>query len=415
MQSPTPSDWIIDPTLAVFVQGLEHPTILVTTQGIIALTNQAFSDLFGPKNYIAQNVSSLIWSERTVANHDQYMKSSLEGIPPHSSKVIGVADRRLFAKHSDGSKMPITLRIDVLHQKDGTFFVATFRLRKMALEDYMFCTKIGTGSFGTVWCARDGTEEVAIKIISKDTIKNVETVLHEEQVLRKGSPHPFIITCRTTFHDNLNIYFVMDLAPGGDLEKYMRGRTLCEKEVVVYMTELMLGIEFLHEKDIILRDIKLENILLSAQGHVRLCDFGVSTTTLELTTTLCGTPDYMAPEMLQGVPYSNKVDIWALGCVGHELLIGSMPWETEPTFLEQVEPADGPLCRRMLHRMLSPNPLDRPSIKALRADPFFHGINWKDVLDEKLVPPIIPIAKSSSRSSLRRKLHLALQASTKGF
>ena len=200
----------------------------------------------------------------------------------------------------------------------------------------------------------------------------------------------------------------MDLAHGGDLESYMRGRTLSEKDTQVYLAELILGIEFLHQKNIILRDIKLENILLSAQGHVRICDFGVSITTPGLTSTLCGTPEYMAPEMIQGVPYSNKIDIWALGCVGHELLTGMMPWEIDPPFLETNKDS---MCCMMLHRMLALTPIERPSIKSLRADPFFHTISWKDVLQEKLVPAIIPVPKAYPCSRTRRKLQLALQAS----
>lgn len=178
----------------------------------------------------------------------------------------------------------------------------------------------------------------ALKILRKTQIiklKQVDHVQHERAVLGEVAGHPFITNLIATFSDQNSLYMLLDYVPGGELFSYLRKfRRFDESIARVYAAEIVLVLEFLHEQQggIAYRDLKPENLLLDNDGHIKLVDFGFAKRLghpdhhpVE-TYTLCGTPEYLAPEVIQNKGHSTAVDWWALGILIYEFLAGYPPF-----------------------------------------------------------------------------------------
>lgn len=195
---------------------------------------------------------------------------------------------------------------------------------------------IGRGSFGKVFLVqkRDTKELFAMKVLKKEDVLNRNQIAHtksERQILSKVKC-PFIVNMHYAFQTPDKLYMVMDFLNGGELFFHLRkSEKFSEDRIRFYAAEIILALENLHQQGIIYRDLKPENILLDQEGHIRLTDFGLSKEGIfrknqDRTFTICGTPEYLAPEIIRGEGHGEVADWWSLGTLLYEMQVGFPPF-----------------------------------------------------------------------------------------
>jgi len=291
---------------------------------------------------------------------------------------------------------------------------------KLGLHSFKFLKVIGKGSFGKVMLAeRRGTSEhYAIKVLKKDAIipdDDMECVLTEKRVLSLAGEHPYLTSLHSCFQTVDRLFFVMEYVNGGDLMfQIQKANKFDETRSRFYAAEITLGLQFLHRKGIIYRDLKLDNVLLDHEGHVKLADFGMCKDGMQensKTGTFCGTPDYIAPEILREDPYGFSVDWWALGVLMYEMMAGLPPFQAdnEDDMFEIIlhEEAGYPAwlskeAVSILKGLMTKNPDRRlgcvPGIGevAINKHPFFAYIDWNKLEARQIRAPFQPQIKSST-------------------
>ncbi|XP_026729449.1 putative protein kinase C delta type homolog isoform X5 [Trichoplusia ni] len=287
------------------------------------------------------------------------------------------------------------------------------RFRKYTVEDFQFIKVLGKGSFGKVLLAelRDTEYYYAVKCLKKDVVledDDVECTLIERKVLALGTNHPYLCHLFATFQTDSHLFFVMEYLNGGDLMFHIQqsGR-FPELRARFYAAEIVSGLKFLHKRGIVYRDLKLDNILLDFEGHVRIADFGMCKLQIYLdktADTFCGTPDYMAPEIIKGLKYNQTVDWWSFGVLLYEMLIGQSPFSgcdedelfwsicnempSYPRFLSQE-------ALTILTRLLDKDARTRLGGTEcmhgeIRDQDFFHPIHWDRLERRELEAPFRP-------------------------
>lgn len=204
---------------------------------------------------------------------------------------------------------------------------------KIGPQHFELLKLLGEGAFGKVILvqSRLNKEMYAMKVISKKMLKkknNISYMRSERAILTKIH-HPFLVSLCFAFQSVTKLFLVMNFLPGGELFLHLRKRgIILEREVQFYLGEMIIAIDFLHGKGIIHRDLKPENVLLQKDAHVCITDFGLAKEIGDgkATRTLCGTSEYMAPEMLTRNGYGKAVDWWALGALCYEMLVGKPPF-----------------------------------------------------------------------------------------
>ncbi|KAL0985415.1 hypothetical protein UPYG_G00156580 [Umbra pygmaea] len=279
-------------------------------------------------------------------------------------------------------------------------------------SDFHFVKVIGKGSFGKVVLARyrQSGGFYAVKVLQKETIlkkKEQKNVMVERSVLMKGLQHPFLVGLHFSFQTSHHLYFVLDYVSGGDLFFHLqRLGAFSEPRAKLYSAEIASALGYLHSVNIVYRDLKPENILLDRDGHVVLTDFGLCKEGVSVngtTQTICGTPEYLAPEVLLGKAYSWNVDWWGLGCVLHEMLYGLPPFysrsraqmlknilHTPLRLRSSVSQSAQSLLRGLLEKDSTKRLGERHDLAELQNHSFFLSINWDDLLARKIPPLFIP-------------------------
>ncbi|KAF2156743.1 serine/threonine-protein kinase YPK2/YKR2 [Myriangium duriaei CBS 260.36] len=293
----------------------------------------------------------------------------------------------------------------------GVKFVEN-RQRSLKIEDFELLKVVGKGSFGKVMQVqkRDTHRIYALKTLRKAHIISRSEVAHtlaERSVLSQIN-NPFIVPLKFSFQSPEKLYLVLAFVNGGELFHHLqREQRFDINRSRFYAAELLCALECLHGFNVIYRDLKPENILLDYTGHIALCDFGLCKLDMkdqDKTNTFCGTPEYLAPELLHGTGYTKTVDWWTLGVLLYEMLTGLPPFYDENTndmyrkILSEPLHFPGPEIVPPAARDLLTKLLDRDATKRLgvngaaeiKAHPFFHSIDWRKLLDRKYEPSFKP-------------------------
>ncbi|XP_065920460.1 calcium-independent protein kinase C-like [Dysidea avara] len=288
---------------------------------------------------------------------------------------------------------------------------------KLTLSDFQFVKVLGKGSFGKVMLAEHKTtgKVYAIKVLKKKSIiedDDVDCTLTEKRVLAISARHPFLTALHSCFQTKERLFFVMEYITGGDLMfQIQRSRKFEEDRTRFYSAEIVSALLFLHARGIIYRDLKLDNVLLDQDGHVKVADFGMCKENIangKLTSTFCGTPDYIAPEILQEKDYGASVDWWALGVLMYEMMAGQPPFEAdnEDELFESILHDDvlypvwlSREATSILRGFLTKTPARRlgcqPGIgeRQIKGHAFFRSIDWPALESRKIPPPYKPMVK----------------------
>ncbi|CAI5756592.1 unnamed protein product [Candida verbasci] len=367
-------------------------------------------------------------------------------------------------KKSQAEWLPLTARV-IGEKVSGSILIkweyTSLAKKNFGPDNFEFLRLLGKGTFGQVFqvIKKDTSRIYAMKVLSKKVIVKKKEIAHtigERNILVRTSTtsSPFIVGLKFSFQTPTDLYLVTDYMSGGELFWHLQkeGR-FSEDRAKFYIAELVCALEHLHDNSIVYRDLKPENILLDANGHIALCDFGLSKANLNndgTTNTFCGTTEYLAPEvLLDESGYTKMVDFWSLGVLIFEMTCGWSPFYADNTqqmykniafgkvrFPKEILSAEG---RSFVKGLLNRNPKHRlgatNDARELKAHPFFNDIDW-NLLKSKSIPPPFkphltsetdtsnfdPEFTSESTTALKKQMEMAstplspgIQANFKGF
>ncbi|KAA0712877.1 Protein kinase C delta type [Triplophysa tibetana] len=289
---------------------------------------------------------------------------------------------------------------------------------RITAEQFIFHKVLGKGSFGKVFLAelKGSSEWFAVKALKKDVVlidDDIECTMIEKRVLALAWDNPFLTHLYSTFQSKEHLFFVMEYLNGGDLMFHIQEKGRFDLfRTTFYAAEIVCGLQFLHSKGIIYRDLKLDNVMLDGNGHIKIADFGMCKENVfgeNRATTFCGTPDYIAPEILLGQQYTFSVDWWSFGVLVYEMLIGQSPFhgDDEDELFESIR-MDTPHyprwittdTREMLEKLFERDPSRRLGIVGnVRTQSFFKSVNWSALERREVDPPFKPKVKSPNDCS----------------
>ena len=280
---------------------------------------------------------------------------------------------------------------------------------KLTLNDLFFCKNLGKGKFGNVSLVHDQKNYYAIKAVSRNAAEKqkilIKYFLEEKRVLLKLD-HPFVMKLVKTFKDESNVFYLTEFINGKSMAKYIDKRQENDiqnkLETQFYVSTLFIILNYLNSKNIIHRDLKPDNIMIDEKGYLKLIDFGTAIILKDFTSTITGTPHYIAPEVLLGKGYNSSCDYWSLGIITHELYYNSYPFGNNATnpmdIYKQVLKIEvnlslkgDPIVNSFIRALLKKKTSKRLcSLDLAKKHSFFKDYNWEDLIDFKVKPPFIP-------------------------
>ncbi|KAK1803037.1 hypothetical protein P4O66_021575, partial [Electrophorus voltai] len=350
-----------------------------------------------------------------------------------------VADK-LAKQEEEGILCSPTSQIEIVNEEEMDTSISHHKRKTM--NDFDYLKLLGKGTFGKVILVKEKASGTyyAMKILKKEVIIAKDEVAHtltESRVL-KNTRHPFLTSLKYSFQTKDRLCFVMEYVNGGELFFHLsRERVFSEDRTRFYGAEIVSALDYLHSAKIVYRDLKLENLMLDKDGHIKITDFGLckeGITDAATMKTFCGTPEYLAPEVpvgyctdwgvlaicelsvfmidqvLEDNDYGRAVDWWGLGVVMYEMMCGRLPFYNqdheklfELILMEEIKfprtlSAD---AKSLLSGLLIKDPNKRlgggpDDAKEIMRHSFFSTLDWQDVYDKKLVPPFMPQVTSET-------------------
>lgn len=282
--------------------------------------------------------------------------------------------------------------------------------KSIGLEDFHPIRTVGTGSYGRVILVQHTPTDTpyALKILSKAKVvkkKQVEHALNERKILQAVS-FPFIVQMPSSFKDNANLYMVLEYVKGGEIFSHLRRlHKFSESLSQFYASQIVLILEYLHNLGIVYRDLKPENLLIDAHGYIKLTDFGFAKKLKgSRTYTLCGTPEYLAPEVILCKGYTMAVDWWSLGVLIYEMTVGAPPFYADQPIEIYEKIVAGkvsypghisPGLRHLLANLLQVDLTTRfgnmkNGCNDVKRHPWFSSIDWMAIFERQVHPPFLP-------------------------
>jgi len=289
---------------------------------------------------------------------------------------------------------------------------------ELTLESLTWVATLGVGGFGRVELVTGGIDNMpfALKKMKKNEIqdrKQQQHILNEKSIMLSCSS-PFIVQLYQTFQDSKYLYMLMEPCLGGELWTVLRNsKRFNDSTARFYVACVILAFDYLHDKGVIYRDLKPENLLLDSAGYVKLTDFGFAKQLAveEKAWTFCGTPEYVAPEIITNKSHDYRADIWSIGILVYELLTGAPPFTNKanpaqvyPEILKGIRGVHFPSCisasaSEIIRQCCRLSPSQRPSLKILKHFIWFAGLDWVRLADRSLPPPSVPRISSAVDSS----------------
>ncbi|KAJ8122518.1 hypothetical protein ONZ43_g1309 [Nemania bipapillata] len=397
-------------------------------------SNTSISDYTAFRNRTRRSFTSPKWDAEAVfdvVDSDMLVDISVYDHSPTGEEFLGHVDFQAIVPGKDEPVrgwFALSGNADTTIDKEptGEIYVEAVYQRTekkhYGPDDFQILRLIGKGTFGQVYQVRkkDTHRIYAMKVLSKKVIVQKKEVAHtvgERNILVRTatSESPFIVGLKFSFQTSNDLFLVTDYMSGGELFWHLQkeGR-FDEKRAKFYIAELILAIQHLHHNDIVYRDLKPENILLDANGHIALCDFGLSKANLtknDTTNTFCGTTEYLAPEvLLDESGYTKMVDFWSLGVLVFEMCCGWSPFYAEDTQQMYKNIAFGKVRfprdtlsqegRNFVKGLLNRNPKHRlgaiNDAEELKRHPFFADVDWVSLAKKVITPPFKPKLKSET-------------------
>lgn len=307
-----------------------------------------------------------------------------------------------------------TRYLHVLKQDFELRFNSTEKVGERSPDDFDIINTLGMGAFGTVFLVRDrlSYDYNALKSIEKEVVikkKTLKYVVTEKKVLQSTN-FPFVMHMEYTSKDNCYVYFILPFESGGELYHLLKKiGSFAEELAQFYAAQVILALEYLHHCNIVHRDLKPENVMISECGFIKLTDFGFCKILKGRTWTLCGTPEYIAPEIILSKGYSYSVDWWALGILIFEMTTGYPPfYSPEPIQLYdrilsgqfKCPSTISGECKLLLKRLLEVDPNKRyGSLKSgvfdIKSHEWFSNVKWDSILHKRVIPPYIPVTNKN--------------------
>lgn len=391
---------------------LTSSAVLTTPFGFVFAMSPASVNGFACRSY--PYLSSLSCAARPLGSHttlcslwslcslDSLLRLFVACLPPlRAKKCTSVAFGNRYAPLA--ARLLQRTRCHGFQQKQ-----TTFRQFRIACPSSIACNRalplllfiyIGSGSFGRVFLVRvlSSGAHYALKVMDKAMIRHKHQESHvrdERRILSEMRDCPWVVRLIRTYEDTYNVYLLMEFLPGGELFSVLqRLRYLTVEQAIFYASEILCAIGALHKKGIVYRDLKPENILLDGAGHIKLVDMGFAKRIDDgRAYTTCGTPEYLAPEVIRAMGYTKCVDWWSFGILLYELLVGYSPFGSDQSHLVIYNSIlDGKFrfpdhvshtARNLICGLLNPDPNVRLGSRGpeqiMRHD-FFKGVDWPSV------------------------------------
>jgi serine/threonine protein kinase len=266
------------------------------------------------------------------------------------------------------------------------------------VNGFVLGKRLGSGTYGTVFLANRVTDSAPLAI---KVIPNIEKATKMETEVLQSIRHPFIVSHYSSFVCKQKVHICLEYMAGGTLLNRMQMENRIRlSEAKLYLAEIALGLSELHQRSIVYRDLKPENVMIGADGHLKLIDFGLASETRSCES-VCGTADYLAPEVIEGKRYGCEVDWWALGILFFEMLFGRTPFaaasferlKEKIVGKEVIVPdfgEEGWEIASLIHGLLEKDPRRRFGFEDIVKHSLFEGVSFAEILEKQISPKYVP-------------------------